>query len=180
MASLTQVHSALVLVADRASGCVGTGDALITDQRGITVSVRSADCFPILLADVQRRVVAAVHAGWRGTASKINAEVLAKMAAQFGTAPSDVWVAIGPGIGPCCYQVGEEVARKFGLDRAGRVDLAQANRRQLIEAGVPDNRIELLGVCTCCDPERFHSYRRDKLQAGRMISYIRKATPMRG
>ncbi len=97
------------------------------------------------------------------------------MAAQFGTSSRDVYAAIGPGIGACCYQVGEEVARQFGLDGAGRIDLAEANRVQLIEAGVPEERIEVLNACTCCDRKRFHSYRRDQLQAGRMISYIRIA-----
>jgi YfiH family protein len=117
-------------------------------------------------------VVAAVHAGWRGTASRISAEVLQKMTEQFGTAPSDVWAAIGPGIGPCCYAVGDDVARQLGLDRAGRADLAQVNRDHLISAGVAEDRIETLRICTYCDPARFHSYRRDKLEAGRMISYV--------
>jgi YfiH family protein len=173
MASLTQVHSALVIVADRPSGCVGTGDALITNRPGFTVSIRSADCFPILLVDTRNRAIAAVHAGWRGTAARIGAEVVARMALEFGTSPGDIYAAIGPGIGACCYEVGEEVARQFGLDRAGRIDLADANRRQLLAAGVPQGQIETLAFCTCCDPAHFHSYRRDKLEAGRMISYIR-------
>jgi copper oxidase (laccase) domain-containing protein len=81
--------------------------------------------------------------------------------------------AIGPGIGVCCYEVGAEVAQQFGLEQAGRVDLASANRVQLIESAVPERHIEVLGLCTFCDPGRFHSYRRDKQSAGRMVSYIR-------
>jgi hypothetical protein len=95
-----------------------------------------------------------------------------------GATPQNVHAAIGPGIGVCCYEVGSEVARQFGLDRDGKIDLAEANRRQLIEAGVPESQIEILDACTCCDPERFHSYRRDKQEAGRMISYIRILTPV--
>lgn len=168
MASLKQIHSSVTLMADRPTGCVGEGDALVTDQPGIAVSVRTADCFPILLVDARGQVVAAVHAGWRGTADHVVTEALRKM----GIAPRDVYAAIGPGIGACCYEVGADVARLFGRETAGRIDLAEANRRQLLEAGVPDDRIEVLGACTYCDPDRFHSYRRDPKVAGRMISYI--------
>ena len=174
MASLKQIHSSLSLVADRPSGCVGEGDALITDRPGVAVSVRTADCYPILLADVRTRAVAAVHAGWRGTAARIVAEALDKMRAQFGTRPADVIAAIGPGIGACCYEVGPEVAREFGITGRTHLDLAEANRRQLAAAGVPEAQIDLLGQCTCCGVERFHSYRRDREQAGRMIAYIRR------
>jgi copper oxidase (laccase) domain-containing protein len=91
---------------------------------------------------------------------------------KFGTRPEDVTAAIGPGIGVCCYQVGEEVARRFGQDSAGRLDLAEVNLRQLTQAGVPRAHIDLIGGCTFCDAERFHSFRRDGGRAGRMISYI--------
>jgi YfiH family protein len=174
MASLKQIHSSVCLIADRTSGCVGEGDGLITDRPDVTVSVRTADCFPILLADLSNRVIAAVHAGWRGSAGHVVIEALRRI----GATPQNVHAAIGPGIGVCCYEVGSEVARQFGLDRAGKIDLAEANRRQLIEAGVPESQIEILDACTCCDPERFHSYRRDKQEAGRMISYIRILTPV--
>lgn len=171
MATLKQVHSARSLVATRA-GCAGEADGLITAQPGLAISVRTADCLPILLADPERRVVAAIHAGWRGTATRIVLETIAKMEREYGTDPGDLLAAIGPGIGVCCYQVGEEVRRQFGLIGAGHLDLAQENRRQLREAGVAEARIDLLGLCTFCD-QRFHSWRRDKEQAGRMISFIR-------
>jgi polyphenol oxidase len=100
-------------------------------------------------------------------------ETIARMQGEFGTRPEDLWVAIGPGIGECCYEVGEEVARQFGHGAAGRIDLAAANRRQLLDAGVLDEHVHLLELCTYCDAQRFHSYRRDKSAAGRMISYIR-------
>jgi len=171
MASLKQIHSASALAANQ-PGCAGEGDALLTNSPGILVSVRTADCYPILLADMKNRAVAAVHAGWRGTADEIVAKTIAKMRTQLGTSPADLIAAIGPGIGVCCYEVGAEVARLFGLEGAGRIDLAAANRCQLIDAGVEERHIELLGGCTFCDSARFYSLRREKEQAGRMISYI--------
>src|SRR5215831_6510359 len=93
MASLKQVHSSLVLIANQAEGVVGEGDALVTSEQGVTVSVRTADCLPILLADPTNRVVAAVHAGWRGTASAIAQKALERMQADYGTKPEDVFAA---------------------------------------------------------------------------------------
>ena len=171
MASLRQIHSAAVLVTDCA-GCAGEGDALATNRPSVRVSVRTADCFPILLADPRNRAVAVVHAGWRGTAARIVVNTLSKMQAQFGTDAGEVCAAIGPGIGVCCYQVGGEVARQFGLQEAGRIDMAAANRRQLISAGVQAAHVQVIGGCTRCDRGQFHSFRRDKEQAGRMVSFI--------
>jgi hypothetical protein len=173
MTTLKQIHSSLPLVADRNAGCVGEGDALITDRPGVAVSVRTADCFPILLADSRRRVVAAVHAGWRGTAAGVAAATLKRMRSEFGSEPGDVYAAIGPGIGVCCYQVGTEVAHLLGLERAKRADLAALNREQFLLTGVPEAQIETPGACTFCDARRFHSYRRDGDRAGRQISYIK-------
>jgi len=172
MAGLKQIHSARCLRA-AGPGCAGEGDALITNLPGLAISIRTADCFPILLADPRNGAVAAIHAGWRGTASWIVEGTIRQMRVEFGTVPNDVRAAIGPGIGGCCYEVGQEVARQFGRDAAARIDLAEANRAQLIESGVPADQIDVLGLCTFCDPSLFHSYRRDKDRAGRMISYIR-------
>lgn len=171
MASLKQVHSARVL---RVSGigCAGEADALITNTPGLAVSIRTADCFPILLADLEHRAVAAVHAGWRGTTEQIVVRTLDAMRTEFGTSPAQIVAAIGPGIGACCYEVGPEVAQKFGVEGTARLDLAAINRGQLLQASVPESQIDTLGFCTRCDPERFHSYRRDREAAGRMISYI--------
>jgi YfiH family protein len=180
MASLTQVHSAVVVRVPSGSsmtGCAGEGDALITDRPGVALSIRTADCFPILLADPEHRAVAAIHAGWRGTEQGIVGRTLDAMRSHFDTSPARVAVAIGPGIGACCYEVGEDVALRFGFRGAGRIDLAAVNREQLIRAGVPPSRIDTLGHCTFCEPERFFSYRRDREQAGRMISFIRILDP---
>ena len=172
MASLRQIHSDIVLVADRAEGCVGPGDALLTDRAGWTLSVRTADCFPVLLADPVRRAAAAVHAGWRGTASGILAATLKRMQDEFGSQAPDLLAAIGPGIGACCYEVGEEVARRFGKNCSGRLDLAAAISRQLEQAGLPRGHIDCIQGCTFCDAARFHSWRRDRNTDARMISYV--------
>jgi hypothetical protein len=171
MASLKQIHSGIVLPGEQI-GCAGEGDALVTAREGISISVRTADCYPILLADDRNRAVAAVHAGWRGTAAQIVVRALEEMHRLYGTNAADVHAAIGPGIGECCYEVGAEVARQFGFNQAGRIDLAAINRRQLLDAGVAEHRIDVLGGCTKCDAHLFHSYRRDQLAAGRMVSYI--------
>ncbi len=171
MASLKQIHSGIVLLGEQI-GCAGEGDALVTALAGVPVSVRTADCYPILLADGRNRVVAAVHAGWRGTAARIVMRALEEMHRLYGTESADIYAAIGPGIGECCYEVGADVARQFGAEQARRIDLAAINRRQLLDAGVTEARIDLLGGCTKCDAHLFHSYRRDQLAAGRMVSYI--------
>ena len=167
MASLKQIHSSITLHASGA-GCVGEGDALVSREPGVSVSVRTADCYPILLADARSRTVAAVHSGWRGTAARIVHVALEQMQAS----PEHTFAAIGPGISVCCYEVGEDVGKKFGLTGAGRVDLAEANKKLLMEAGVPEGNIEILGGCTFCDADRYYSYRREKEEAGRMISFI--------
>jgi len=167
-----QIHSGICLVAEE-EGLAGDGDALITQRPGLGVFVKTADCYPVLLADPVRGVAAAAHAGWRGTAAGIVGATLRRMKERFGTSAADVFAAIGPGIGACCYFVGEDVARKFGREDAGKIDLAAANRRQLMEAGVPAEQIEVVGRCTFCDAEDFHSFRRDGERAGRMISFIR-------
>jgi hypothetical protein len=172
MASLQQIHSAATFVA-REPGCAGEGDALVTRTPGVAVSIRTADCFPILVADPETRAVAAIHAGWRGTAAGVVRTSLDRMRSEFGTDPRNVFAAIGPGIGACCYEVGLEVARQFGMTEAGKLDLAAENRTQLIAAGVQADRIEVVGGCTFCQPAQFFSWRRDRDRAGRMISFIR-------
>jgi len=172
LATVKQIHSNLVLTAE-VPGLCGEADALVTNRPDVLISVRTADCYPILLADGRNRAVGAVHAGWRGTVTHIVERTLEKMATEFGTSPTDVHAAIGPGIGVCCYEVGDEVARQFGHAGRAHLDLILENRKQLEAAGVAPHNIEALGVCTFCDAERFFSYRREKEQAGRMTSYIR-------
>ena len=171
LATLRQVHSATCVPAAGLSGELGEGDALLENVPGSVVAVKTADCLPILLVDERRRAVAAVHAGWRGTVAGIAQHAVEAMRAQFGSLAADLHAAIGPGIGPCCYQVGPDVAARFGLQGRARVDLAGANRRQLIDAGVTPERIYASNLCTMCRPDEFHSFRRDKEAAGRLYSF---------
>jgi YfiH family protein len=171
VSNLKQIHSNLVFVADR-PGLLGEGDALITDRPGLAISIRTADCYPILLADGRNRAIAAIHAGWRGTVAQIVIETLEKMRFEFDTQPIDISAAIGPGIGACCYEVGEDVSSQFGFAIRTHLDLASENRKQLEKAGVLPQKIEALGDCTFCNAERFFSYRREKEKAGRMTSFI--------
>jgi len=154
MASLKQIHSDISFTAERPGG-VGEGDALVTRTPGVAVSIRTADCFPILLADPDTHAVAAIHAGWRGTAAGVVTSTLARMRSEFGTHAENVYAAIGPGIGPCCYEVGVDVAQQFGMREAGYLDLAVENRKQLIAAGLKPERIEQVGGCTFCNPAQF-------------------------
>jgi len=179
LATLHQIHSRTVVDAEGRSGCLGEGDALVSNTPGVLVAVKTADCIPILIVDSRARAVAAVHAGWRGTAKNIMAQTIAEMEKKFYSRAEDVHVAIGPGIGPCCYEVGPEVAAQFRqydsslrtVGPATHLDLAESNRRQIEACGVTPDRIYVAGLCTMCNGE-FHSYRRDKDQAGRMFSVV--------
>ncbi|MFN7993227.1 MAG: polyphenol oxidase family protein [Bryobacteraceae bacterium] len=171
LATLHQIHSAICLPARGRSGLLGDGDALLENTPGRLVGVKTADCIPILLVDEQNRAVAAVHAGWRGTAAGIAGEAIARMAAEFSTRPERLHAAIGPGIGKCCYEVGPEVAAQFGAEGPCKIDLPGANHSQLLTAGVPVQQIYTAGLCTMCGVEDFDSFRRDKEKAGRMISF---------
>ena len=178
--TLRQIHSARCYVARPWEGLPPQGDALICGVNGQLVGVKTADCVPILLVDPRRRAVAAVHAGWRGVLLEVASEAVTLLHKTFGTRAADLHVAIGPAIGFCCYEVGEEVAGQFqrlfperrDLWGTARLDLPEANRRQLLELGVPQTHIHTASLCTRCNPAEFHSYRRDGSQAGRMLSAV--------
>jgi YfiH family protein len=172
LATVHQIHSDVCVRACGRTGLLGDGDALIDNRAGNLVAVKTADCIPILLVDCDRHAVAAVHAGWRGTVAHIVRSTVRAMWEEFGAEPSRLHAAIGPGIGKCCYEVGAEVAAQFGESGPVRIDLVETNRRQLIEAGIPESRIYAANLCTKCGVEDFHSYRRDRQQAGRMLSFI--------
>lgn len=181
LATVRQIHSSTCVAAEGRSGVLGAGDALLESTPGAVVAVRTADCIPILLADERLRAVAAVHAGWRGTAAHIVERALEAMRERFGTAPADVHAAIGPGIGPCCYEVGPEVAAQFGTQGRAHIDLAGENRRQLLDSGVTAQRIYTSNLCTKCRPEDFHSFRRDGEAAGRLFAFagVRQALQLK-
>lgn len=175
-ARLHQVHGSGVVGVAR-PGDHGDGDALITGTPDLWLEIRTADCVPVLLADPERRVVAAIHAGWRGTAATIAQVTVDALRREWGCQPDELYAAIGPAIGACCFAVGEEVAAHFPghITRQGtaiHADLVGANRQQLLGAGVAAERIGSLALCTACDPSRFHSFRRDRGE-GRLVAAIR-------
>jgi polyphenol oxidase len=178
--TLRQIHSDRVLNAHPLRDRETEGDALITDEIGKSIGVRTADCVAILFLDCQTRAVAAVHAGWRGTAAKLVERTLEGMRHDFRTAPPDVYAAIGPCIRACCYEVGPEVETQFTplFPEWGRVtgkrklDLPEANCRLMRAAGVHPGRIFDCGLCTSCQTAQFFSYRREPENSGRMIASI--------
>ena len=172
LATLQQVHSAECVAGAGRGGVLGTGDALLENTPGAVVAVKTADCIPLLLVDPGHRAVAAVHAGWRGTVAGIAQRAVAALGAQFGSRAGDLHAAIGPAIGKCCYEVGPEVAARFGVDGRAHIDLAETVRRQLEAAGVGGQRIYMSGLCTQCRAGEFHSFRRDGAAAGRLYSFV--------
>jgi YfiH family protein len=182
---LKQVHGNRVLAVESPPPPVydpAEGDALVTDRSGILLSILTADCVPLLFFDPRLRVIGAAHAGWRGTLKGIGSEVVGEFSRRYGSSPENLRVGIGPSIGPCCYEVGEEVLSRIPSPlreavvsfRAGRahLDLVELNRRQLVEAGVSPEKIDAAGLCTACDPKRFFSYRRDRGRTGSLVSGI--------
>ncbi len=182
---LDQVHSDIVHFIDELPRRRPKGDALATRRPGIFLVIKTADCLPIFLVDETRRVVAAVHSGWRSTQQRIASKAVRELEARYGCRPSALLAALGPCIGPACYEVGEDVRRDFedaGLpddvflpfprDRGKYLlDLVSANRRQLRSQGLADKNIFTIDLCTHCD-NRLLSYRRHRNKAGRLINFI--------
>jgi YfiH family protein len=207
---LRQIHSGLIH-----HFAAGTpepplrGDGSITAEAGNILAIQTADCIPILVADVRQQIVAAFHAGWRGTLARIVERGIGRLRAEFGSRPGDLTATIGPGIGRCCYSVGEEVRMEFtsqfayadalfeevfdldpikqkypmlfltarapghsNLGPSIHLDLPEANRRQLLDAGLEAKNIHSLGLCTACDTKRFFSHRAEQGFTGRMLSAI--------
>jgi polyphenol oxidase len=179
LATAKQIHSDQVLVATQ-TGHLGAGDAIISKRPGVTIAIRTADCLPILIVDPRTRAVAAVHAGWRGVVAEIAPKAVEAMRREFGSRPEDLEIAIGPGIGPCCFEVGPEVADQFraffpernDLHARTKLDLAETVSRQLRRNGVTVSQISTSGLCSCCKPKLFESYRRDREGAGRMVAAV--------
>ena len=190
-----QVHDCKVALIDRPGMTredLEGYDAFLTNLPGVAIGARTADCIPVLMYDPERRVVAAVHAGWKGTVLHISQKTIAVMAERFGSRAEDLRVVIGPGIGPESFQVGEEVVARFKgagfpMERIGsfrgegdgspmsgghHIDLFQANRWLLEDAGIPTSHIQVAGIDTYTDAS-FFSARREGLQCGRIINAIR-------
>ena len=210
MVTLRQIHSSLIrrVTADDMNKPL-KGDGLLTDQPGVLLGIQTADCIPVLVADRKNRAVAAFHAGWRGTLARIVENGVGRMRLEFGSRPENLIASIGPGIGQCCYSVGDEVRQQFdsqftyapelfrevydsdpvkekypmlfltarapGHSELGpgmHLDLVEANRRQLLAAGLKKGSIFVTGLCTGCNTERFFSHRIEKGFTGRMMSVI--------
>lgn len=206
LVTLGQIHGSEVhAVAARHSGWgarpgsqqLGFGDALVTDVPGPILFTLHADCQPILFASPATRrrgpVVAAAHAGWRGTVAGVAAQTLAVMRDEFGVRPADVHVVLGPAIGPCCYEVGEDVAEKWRhvagsestraleprSDRY-RLDLSEANLLLLQRAGVRLEHIEAAAICTRCGGDHWFSHRGQGAHTGRFGAMIALTSRDRG
>jgi uncharacterized protein, YfiH family len=177
-----QVHGTSVGLVD-SSDFQGDYDALITDRPGICIGVSTADCVPILLYSPKMRVVAAVHAGWRGTVQRIASKTVSVMSSHYGCLPDEILACIGPSIGPDAFEVGEEVADSFR--RAGfsdvcqprahanpHVDLWQANLQDLTSCGVVSEHIQIAGICTYANPDYLFSARKLGIRSGRIASAI--------
>jgi hypothetical protein len=175
-------------------------DAFITQRRNISLAISSADCVPVMLYDPVQHALGLAHAGWRGTARGIVFATVDAMCEQFGSQPADIYAGIGPSIGPCCYEVSEEVqglllgkiefdiqptaeryrnrvrestvfkVRQHTHPNSLRLDLWETNRNQLLMAGLLPERIELPGICTSCEKHRFYSHRAEYGLAGRFPS----------
>lgn len=187
-----QVHGCEVLSVDEPllrrspddrSALLDGVDALVTDVPGVCVAVSTADCVPVLLCDDARRVVAAVHAGWRGTLARIVEKTVRAMADRYGSAAHTLHAVIGPCISMEAFEVGDEVydsfaAAGFPMESIARrqgkwhIDLRAANFLQLEAAGLSLAHIRVSGHCTCCEPERFFSARRQGIASGRLCSGI--------
>lgn len=187
LATLRQIHGAEVLDVTE-PGLAGEADGLMTETPGLSLGIQTADCVPVLVADTRQRIVAGYHAGWRGTAAGIVEGGIHTLIATHKSDPADLVAAVGPAIGVCCYTVGHEVQESFAQrftyaselfsnSPAGlRVDLHQANRRQLLSAGLSLESITVLAECTACSrvdgKRKFFSHRDEKGFTGRMMSVI--------
>jgi hypothetical protein len=188
-----QTHSANISIVDHTHigkgafsrvGAIADTDALITNCKNICIVVQVADCVPILLIDPENGVIASVHAGWRGTLQEILCLTIKKMVETFKTNPENIVAAIGPSIGQCCYEVGEELKQNFiennsknseffiNKENHLHLDLWAANKTQLLQSGVKERNIEIAEICTKCNNDKFFSSRANNGITGRFISGI--------
>ncbi len=187
--SVKQVHGTDALVVDRSLAADdrfdGGWDALVTDRPGVMVAVRTADCVPVLVHDPERRVVAAIHAGWRGAVAGIVPKTIALMASRFGSEPTHLRVSIGPSAGVCCYEVDEPVIDRLAPACLGNgavlhhrpdgkvhLDLKALIREQVEAMGASPTSITVVNLCTICHDDLFFSYRREGKVIGTMVSAI--------
>jgi len=160
-------------------------DAIVTTRENLAICVKTADCVPILIADRAKKIIAAVHAGWKGTALEITAKVIRLLLEKYRSSERDILAAIGPAIGLCCFEIDEEAAERFRSQQDHEeflfpgnhppkwiVDLPEANRRQMVNCGIPDENIDLSRLCTCCRQDLFFSHRGSGGVTGRQLNFI--------
>jgi polyphenol oxidase len=184
---VNQVHGAAIAMARREGPTLPEADILWSRDAELAVAVQAADCVPLLLTDPRSGMVAAAHAGWRGLAARVPIEVVGAIVRHSGSDPTDLVAAIGPAIGPCCYEVGGDVLEAFAGafpdqhhvwfasgPSAGKyfLDTWASARAQLETAGVSPSKIFVAALCTACHPQTFNSYRRDGPPAGRLAAVI--------
>jgi polyphenol oxidase len=182
-----QVHGAEILSVDgRTASPTDDADALITASPGVAVAIATADCVPILLVAPDGPVVAAVHAGWRGTLAKITERAVERLERDHGVRASDLRAALGPSIDGCCFEIEREIAARFaasfgdavwsawrdGRPGKGTLDLREINRQRLLAAGLDPAAVQRVGPCTACGGGPFASYRTEGPGAGRQLSWI--------
>jgi purine-nucleoside/S-methyl-5'-thioadenosine phosphorylase / adenosine deaminase len=183
--TVKQVHGVRILEPEEVPAEELDGyDTVLTDRPGIAVAVKTADCQPILLVEPEKRIVAAVHAGWKGTRSRV-VQVAVRRIVEKGGKVENLVCSLGPNMRAECFEVEADVANDFESEFPGwplltrksedkwLLDVSEANRRQLIEMSVPEAHIDRINLCTHCHPDLFWSYRRDGEAAGRMVSFIR-------
>ncbi len=181
-ARVRQVHGCRVVLAPAGTEPTEEADAVATDVPGVAACVSVADCVPVLLADPRSGAVAAVHAGWRGTIAGAAAAGVRVLVERYGARPGDLLAAIGPAIGPCCFEVSREIAERFRAslgptvanprNQGSRVDLWRSNELILRREGLTRKRVETLGRCTSCEDMTFFSHRRDGGLTGRQVAFI--------
>lgn len=180
-----QTHSSNIGIVKSVNEIFPDTDALITNVPGICICVRTADCTPIILYDPVQKAIAVIHSGWKGTVQRISMKTIRIMHKEFGTNPENIIAGIGPSIGPEVYEVGPELIEQFNKlfkgnhiitpiinSEKGFLNLWEANKQILIESGIPEDNIEISGMCTFSNSELFYSARRDKNKTGRLASGI--------
>lgn len=176
---MNQIHSSLIHIYD---GNVYNCDALISNKKNIALGVFTADCVPVLIADSNKGISAAIHSGWKGTLDCIVLKTLNLLKDKYGVSPLDLHVVIGPHIKNCCYEVGEEVIAKFmhseiymneNIINNRMLNLEKCIKLQLNRFSIPEDNINTINVCTYCSSEyKMYSYRKQRENAGRMFSFV--------
>ena len=177
-----QVHGNRAFIVSEKDRLPRDADGSVTDSQRFAIGVQVSDCVPLIAVDVDKRVIAAIHAGWRGLAAGVVSATIGKMSEELACRPGDLEVAVGPSISPCCYTVGEVVMKTFSRSFAGwealfseregeiRLDLRKGCRLELLSNGVREERIACTGLCTYCHDDLFFSFRRDGGMKGGMMA----------